>query len=184
MQRLYRFPSFDLPLVLAMGFLVLLGMITLFSIAPFLFPLYYLYLLLAVIVFFFLIQTDFEVIALFSKFFYIASIVFLIIPLLIGQVTRGAIRWIPIGGLTIQPAEIVRPFLLVFFATYLTQEEITLKRFLKAIGLLVIPLVLILIQPSLGVAVITLVGFIGVLLAVNFPKKFFLYGILAGVVWE
>ncbi|MFZ5933047.1 MAG: FtsW/RodA/SpoVE family cell cycle protein [Patescibacteria group bacterium] len=182
MQKLYRPPAFDLPLVFGMAFLVLLGIITLRSIAPSLFPVYFLYLFLAIVVFFFLIQTDFEVISLFSKFFYIGSIIFLIIPLLIGQVTRGAIRWIPLGALTIQPAEIVRPFLLVFFAWYLTAKEITLKRFFNAIGLLTIPFILILIQPSLGVAVLTLVGFIGVLLAVNIRKKLFLYGVLVGAV--
>lgn len=189
MQKLYRLPSFDLPLILGMSFLVLLGIIVLLSIAPSLFPLYFLYLFLAILVFFFLFQIDFEVISLFSRFFYVGSIVFLIIPLLIGQVTRGAIRWIPIGALTIQPAEIVRPFLLVFFAWYLTKEEITLKRFLKAIGLLIPPLFLILIQPSLGVAILTFVGFIGILLAVDIKKKLFLYGIgiflvLLPLIWQ
>ena len=179
MQKFKSSVGIDGPFFLGIGFLVLLSMVVLRSIAPFLFPLYFLYLVLAFLVFFLLFQIDFEIISLFSNHFYILSIVFLILPLLIGQVTRGAIRWIPLGPLTIQPAEIVRPFLLVFFANYITSRELTLKRFIKAIFLLALPAFLILVQPSLGVAVITVVGFIGVLLAADLKKKYFLYGILA-----
>lgn len=179
MQKITSSTRVDAPFFLGIGFLVVLSMIVLESIAPFLFPLYFFYLILALTVFFLLFQLDFEIISLFSKHFYIGSIVFLFLPLLIGQVTRGAIRWIPLGPLTIQPAEIVRPFLLVFFANYFTVRELNLKRFIGAILLLALPAFLILVQPSLGVAVITVVGFIGILLAADIKKKYFLYGILA-----
>lgn len=189
MQKFKSSVGIDGPFFLGIGFLVLLSMVVLHSIAPFLFPLYFLYLVLAFLVFFLLFQIDFEIISLFSNHFYIGSIVFLILPLLIGQVTRGAIRWIPLGPLTIQPAEIVRPFLLVFFANYIINKQLTLKRFINALILLVLPTFLILVQPSLGVAIITVVGFIGILLAANIKKRFFIYGIivfmaLAPLVWR
>lgn len=189
MQKIKAVSRLDVPLVVGIALLVILSLVVLRSVAPYLFPIYFFYLILAIVVFFFLSKVDFDVLALFSKHFYIGSVVFLIIPLLIGQVTRGAIRWIPLGPLSIQPAEIVRPFLLVFFATFLTSQEITPKRFLKALGLLFIPAFLILIQPSLGVAVLTVVGFIGVLLASNLNKKYFIYGAiifaaLAPLVWQ
>lgn len=178
MQKITSGSRVDAFFFLGIGFLVTLSIIVLRSVAPSLFPLYFLYLFLAVLVFYFLFQIDFEVISLFSRHFYIGSIILLLITLLIGQVTRGAVRWIPIGPLTIQPAEIVRPFLLVFFANYLTEKEINLKRFLNAVGLLALPAFLILVQPSLGVAVITVVGFVGVFLATNVQKKYFLFAIL------
>ncbi|MEK7112659.1 MAG: FtsW/RodA/SpoVE family cell cycle protein [Patescibacteria group bacterium] len=166
MEKVSSSIKVDAPFFLGIGFLVILSIIVLRSIAPFLFPYYFFYIILAFIVFFLLFQVDFEVISLFAKHFYVGSIIFLILPILIGQVTRGAIRCIPLVALTIQPAEIVRPFLLVFFADYITKEELTLKRFVSAIVLLALPTFLILVQPSLGVAVITIVGFIGVLLSV------------------
>ncbi|OGM56919.1 hypothetical protein A3E46_01125 [Candidatus Woesebacteria bacterium RIFCSPHIGHO2_12_FULL_46_16] len=178
MQKIMISKRLDIPFIVGIGFLVTLSIIVLRSVAPSLFPLYFLYLILAILVFYFLFQIDFEVISLFSRHFYIGSIVLLLITLLIGQVTRGAVRWIPIGPLTIQPAEIVRPLLLVFFANYLTEKEINLKRFLNAVGLLALPAFLILVQPSLGVAVITVVGFVGVFLATNVQKKYFLFAIL------
>src|SRR3990167_2349051 len=126
----------------------------------------------------FFLATFFLILFLFSKHFYFFSIFILILPLIIGQVTRGAIRWIPIGSLTIQPAEIVRPFLLIFFANYLTEKEVDAKRLINAFLLLSLPTALIVVQPSLGVAVLTVIGFIGVLFASTLKKKYFLWGVV------
>jgi len=136
---------------------------------------------MALFVFWFFSQIDFDIISLFSKHLYIASIGLLLLTLVIGRVTRGTVRWIPIGPLSIQPAELVRPFLLVFFAGYMTSGKIDMKKVLKSLGLLAIPVVLILIQPSLGVSILTVVGFVGILIASNFNKKYLLIG-LGGIV--
>ena len=178
MQRVKASLKIDLPFTIGIGLMATLSIIVLRAIAPSLFPLYFLYIILGFGAFFLLLKTDFEIISIFSKHLYIASIVLLILPLLIGQVTRGAIRWIPIGALTIQPAEIVRPFLLIFFANYLTEKEVDTKRLVYAFILLAVPTALIVVQPSLGVAVLTVIGFIGVLLASTLKKKYFLWGIV------
>lgn len=148
------------------------------SIAPSLFPSYFIYIILGVIIFWFFSQVGFEVVSIFSTHLYVFSVLLLLLTLIIGQVTRGTIRWIPIGSLTFQPAEIVRPFLLVFFATYLTRGELTLNRLIKALAYLFLPTILILVQPSLGVAILTVAGFLGVMLAADFNKKHILTGIL------
>jgi rod shape determining protein RodA len=168
----------DYPLIGGIAFLLVLSVIVLRPIAPFLFPLYYVYIFLAVSSFLVFQLIDFDVLSFFSKHFYVATIFLLLLALLIGRVTRGAIRWIPIGPLTIQPAEIARPFLLVFFANYLTQEEVDVKRLLKAIVLLILPLFLIVIQPSLGVTFLTAVGFLGIIFATNFKKKYLVWGVI------
>ena len=169
--------SVDYILFISIGLLFLLSAIVLRSIAPSLFPLYYLYFVLSILVFILFLVVDFEIISLFSKHIYWGSIVLLLLPLLIGQVTRGAVRWIPIGPLSIQPAEIVRPFLLVFFANYLTEKTLDIKRLAKALLYFALPLFLIIIAPSFGVAVLTTLGFIGVILASGLSKKYFLVGI-------
>lgn len=189
MQDIQKTPRADYPLLIGVIFLVALSIIVLRPIAPSIFPLYFLYIFLGAIALFIFMQIDFDVISLFSKHFYVASIIFLFLPLLIGQVTRGAIRWIPIGPLTIQPAEIVRPFLLVFFANYLTQEEITISKLVKGFLLLFLPFVLIAIAPSLGVAILTFLGFVGILLASTIKKRYFLIGLLTialflPIIWQ
>ena len=160
------------PLIsISMVCLMLLSLFVLNSITPEIFPIYYLYIIISIIIFLLFLKIDFDIYLLFSNHLYIFCIFLLILPLIIGQISRGAIRWIPIGPVTIQPSEIVRPFLILFFAKYLTAEELNLVRIVKAIVLVVIPIILILIQPSLGVALITGIALIGVYLASGINKK-------------
>lgn len=168
----------DIYLSISILFLLVLSIVILKSIAPGLFPYYLILIVIAVGSFWFFSQIGFEVTALFSKHFYFLSIFLLIITLIIGNVTRGTIRWIPLGPLNLQPGEIVRPLLLVFFAVYLTRERLTLKRFFHAVLLAALPIILIMIQPSLGVSIMTAAGFFGVLIATNFNKKYLFTGLV------
>lgn len=171
-----KFIASNWVLMLSIFFLLLISFLVLRSIAPSIYPNYLIYILISAIIFFIFSKFDFDVLILFSPHLYVISVVLLIVPLVIGQVTRGAIRWIPLGGLTIQPSEIVRAFLLLFFASYLSNKKLNRERFTKLILFFFVPFLLILIQPSLGVAILTLVGFLGVLLASKIEKKYFLIG--------
>ena len=161
----------SLGLTIGTIFLLIFGVVILKSVAPSVFPLHFVYLGIGVILFFVFSRIDFDLMSLFSKQLYVASILFLILPLIIGQVTRGVIRWVPIGGLTIQPSEIVRPFLLLFYANYIFERKLSRGRALLLIILLIIPALLIIVQPSLGVTALTVIGFMGVVLASDINKK-------------
>jgi len=118
----------------------------------------------------------------------ILSIILLLCTFVIGRVTHGTVRWIPIGSLTLQPSELVRPFLLLFIAKYTTGERIKLNKIVKAGLLILLPIFLILIQPSFSVAAVTFVGFLGVLFASNFDKKYLMFAlalplIAAPILW-
>lgn len=158
-------------------FLLVISIFILNSIAPSLFPSYFAYIVVSIFAFWFFSQIGFDIVSLFSRYTYITSILLLLLTLAIGKVTRGTLRFIPLGPLSFQPAEIVRPFLLVFFANYLAGGVITLKKIIIAILLLLLPVFLIIIQPSLGVSILTVVGFFGVLLSSNFNKKYIFIGI-------
>jgi cell division protein FtsW (lipid II flippase) len=159
MGSILGFKSRDLSLHLSILFLLILSVVLLNSIAQTLFPSYFIYIVIAVIAFWFFSQIGFETVSLFSKHLYVISILLLLLTLIIGSVTRGTVRFIPLGPLSFQPAELIRPFLLVFFANYLTNSQISVKKMVKAIALLILPVLLILVQPSLGVSVLTVVGF-------------------------
>jgi len=174
--------KFDALLILPIFLLLVFSFFILNSISPTIFPSYYWYIFLGLVAFLFFSLFDFEVISAFSRYFYVVSILLLVITLVIGQVTRGTVRWIPIGSISIQPSEIVRPFLLIFFANYLTEKRLDLKRLLKALLLMALPLILILVQPSLGVTVLTSIGFLGLFLASEIDKKYFLIIGIVGIV--
>lgn len=167
--------KFDWLLVIPTFLLLIFSFFILNSVNPSLFPNYFLYFGLGIAMFLFFSLFDFEVISAFSGYFYAISIILLLITLVIGQVTRGTVRWIPIGSFSLQPSEIVRPFLLVFFANFLVEKRLTFKRFVQCIALMAVPLFLILVQPSLGVTILTAVGFLGLFLASEINKKYFLF---------
>jgi len=169
---------FDWLLVLPIFLLLIFGFFILNSVGPSLFPSYYWYIGLGIIAFLFFSLFDFEIVSAFSTYLYIISIILLLTTLVIGQVTRGTVRWIPIGSLSLQPSEIVRPLLLVFFANFVCVKRLNLKRLFQIILLMALPLFLILIQPSLGVMALTTIGFLGIFLASEIEKKYFLYIIL------
>jgi rod shape determining protein RodA len=176
MQFLTKFVFKDITLTLSVFFLLVFSFVLLQSLDKTLFPLYFVYIFIGIIVFLAFSMVDFDIISLFSKHFYVGSIVFLLLTLIFGGVTRNTVRWIQIGPSSLQPAEIVRPFLLLYFANYLAKGEISLKKIGKALLLLILPVMLILIQPSLGVSILTVIGFVGVLLASKFNKKYLLMG--------
>ncbi len=168
----------DIGLTLAFAILIIFGIVTLHAIAPFVFPAYFVYLIFALVSFFVFSQIGFDILSQFSTHFYIGSIIFLLLPLIIGQVTRGVVRWIPLGPVAIQPSELVRPFLFVFFANRLTSKYLSIRDFIKTSFLFVFTFALILIQPSLGVAVLMAIGYLGIVLATTFDKKILVIFIL------
>jgi len=181
MRSVTNFLFKDITLSLSMLFLLAFSVVILNSLEKNLFPLYFVYIFTALLVFWIFSMIDFEIISLFSKYLYIISIALLLLTFVIGSVTRNTVRWIQLGPTSLQPAEIIRPFLLVFFANYLGRGEVTLKKISKALLLLLLPVVLILAQPSLGVSILTIVGFVGILMASKFNKKYLIVGLLIGV---
>lgn len=163
--------KFDSLLHIPIFLLLIFSFFILNSVAPAIFPSYYWYIVLGLISFFLFSLFDFEVISAFSKYFYIISILLLVVTLIIGQATRGTVRWIPLGSISIQPSEIIRPFLLVYFANYLGSNKLNLNNIIKVLILMAIPLFLILVQPSLGVTALTAVGFLGLFFASDINKK-------------
>jgi len=181
MRSVTNFLFKDITLSLSMLFLLAFSVVILNSLEKNLFPLYFVYIFTALLIFWVFSMIDFEIISLFSKYLYIISTALLILTFVIGSVTRNTVRWIQLGSASLQPAEIIRPFLLVFFANYLGGGEVTLKKIGRALLLLLLPVVLILAQPSLGVSILTIVGFVGILMASKFNKRYLIVGLLIGI---
>lgn len=175
MSRSYSVITIERVFVFAISILFLLSISILTSIAPTLFPLYFFYIIAAILIFVAFSRIDFEVFLVFSPYLYILCLVFLCLPLILGEITRGAIRWIQIGPVTIQPSELVRPFIFLFFAKYIGERTWSIKTAVQSLVICAIPIFLILIQPSFGVSLLTSIGFVGIVLSSNVSKKYFLW---------
>lgn len=172
------FRKLDAWLFLISLFLLFFSFLILNSLSSEIFPSYYFYGLISVVSFLFFASLDFSILAFVSPLLYIFSLLLLILPLLYGEITRGTIRWLEFGSFSFQPAELVRPFLILFWSYFLSSKVLNTKKVLLSFVFFSIPAFLILIQPSLGVFAITFFSFLGTIFASSFDKKKILWGIV------
>ena len=94
------------------------------------FPIYYLFFL------------DFDIISLFTKHFLYGKHNFINYYFGCRWSNQRVVRWISLGTLTLQAAEIIKPFLLIFLRIICTRK-IKLGGIIKTIFLMVVPVILI-----------------------------------------
>jgi rod shape determining protein RodA len=85
------------------------------------------------------------------------SILLLLYGFFAGVMSKGAERWIIIGGIRLQPAEFAKIGLLLALARYLSAKTLSLGKissFIVPAALIVVPFALIIKQPDLGSALI------------------------------
>lgn len=98
----------------------------------------------------------------FSKSFYILLIVLLTFTVIFGRVTRGSARWLEIAGVRGQVSELAKPVILLLGVSLLRHSwPWRLKEQLVALGkftlLMLLPIILVLLEPDLGTAIVLLV---------------------------
>lgn len=168
------FKGFDFFLPLSVLIIGALGLTLLWSLAPSLFPQQLLFFLVGFIFFFIFSQIDFRIYQNLRWLIYVGIITLLLLTFLLGEITRGSVRWIQIGQFTFQSSEIIKPFLLVFFAFFFSGSKFQFSKLLFAIFLFLIPVFIVFKQPDLGSALVLLSAFVGVLLALAIPLSFIL----------
>jgi len=92
-----------------------------------------------------------------SPYFYLGCIVLLIVTLIIGREVNGAKSWLGIGELGIQPSEFMKIATILLLANYLVyvgQRIRQLQFFLLAFIISLIPVLVILLQPDMGTALV------------------------------
>ncbi|WP_323845059.1 putative lipid II flippase FtsW [Microbulbifer magnicolonia] len=75
----------------------------------------------------------------------------------IGREVNGSRRWLALGSITVQPAEVAKFCLLVFFASFLTRRNQQLRHwssFMVPVVILGVVAVLLLLQPDFGSVVV------------------------------
>lgn len=134
------------------------------------------------------LQIDYR---LWSRWSYpLLGLTFLLLALVlvpgIGHKVGGAQRWIRLGPLGIQPAEIAKFVLVLFVARQLTLKEGRLHRFMAGVGsnfIFAIPaVVLLLAQPDFGSSVIVSFVILVLMYLAGVPRRYLLGLLAAGAV--
>ncbi len=114
---------------------------------------------------------------------YIAAIFVLVFTLFFGISRNNARSWLGIGAFKIQPSEFIKIVFILYFAFYLekSEKQPPLKRFIKAIAIMVIPVLLILAQPDLGTASVYIPIFLIMCFIAGIPLKYIAYVFFIGI---
>ncbi len=117
---------------------------------------------------------DYRKIKRFTPYAYIGIIIILILTFFFGRKVKGARSWIGIGELGIQPSELGKIIFVLFLAWYLdrSQHQDERKRFIISLGIMLIPMGLILMQPDLGTATVYLPIFLFICYVANLPLRY------------
>jgi len=93
----------------------------------------------------------------------------------IGKEVNGSRRWIGIAGFSFQPSEFVKYIVPAYFVSRLLSidpAQLTLKEFIKLVGILGIPILLILVEPNNGTAGVVGLTVLMVCVISRIPVKF------------
>lgn len=114
---------------------------------------------------------------------YLLGMLLLLYTGVFGTVRHNARSWIGLKNLGIQPSEFIKLVFILFLAYYLekSQNEEPLKRFIKAMAIMFVPVALILKQPDLGTASVYIPIFLIMCFIAGIPLRFILYVFFLGI---
>jgi rod shape determining protein RodA len=115
------------------------------------------YAMAGVLVLFVMSTFDYRYLKGFSPFVYGATIIGLLIVLTpLGEVQKGASRWIDFGAFQMQPSELAKIALIITVSAYLTErmEEVRVRDIAVCLALAAFPMFLIFLEPDLGTTMV------------------------------
>lgn len=171
--------SIDWLLMIAVGVLLTFSLASLYSIDFAIFKSQLIFSVLSIVVFFIFSQLNPSILKNYAIPIYVGSIILLIAVLFLGVESRGSVRWFTIFGVGIQFSELLKPFLAISIASYLSGlKSYSFKSFLISITFMFPIALLIFFQPDLGNALIYVFVTMGLLLIYGYPFKWFFAGFL------
>ena len=108
------------------------------------------------------------------------GLMLLLVLVLVYGAVRGGARLsfnVPIVSFSIQPAEFVKPVILILIASYFSETsdtKIDWHHFVMSLYIVGAPVALILLQPDLGSATVVVAGVVGILLVAGARRRYLL----------
>lgn len=103
----------------------------------------------------------------------------------LGREVNGSLRWLDLGGFTVQPSEVVKLCFVLYLAGYVAERREQLqtewKAFLMPLAVLAVISFLLLLEPDFGAVVVLGITAMGMLWLAGVPTLRFLIVCLAGV---
>ncbi len=138
--------------------------------------------MLGLIIFFLVIFFDLRLIFGYAYVIFFLSIISLVIIPFFGIESNGATRWINIAGISLQPSEFVKYTLILALAKYfhsINNDSSFIKTLIIPLIITIVPVLLVIIQPDLGTALIILLGGISLFWISGLNYKYFIVGVFS-----
>jgi len=166
--------GFDWWLLAPVFVLVSISLVTLLSLNKALFLNQLTALGVGLVAFFLTSRLRVEMLESFRLPIYVISLILLVVVLVIGFESNGAVRWISVFGVSVQFSEVLKPFLAISFCAFLAERRDTSFKSLLLILLFLLPVFfLVAFQPDLGNALIYGGVVLLVLIVYGFPLRWF-----------
>jgi rod shape determining protein RodA len=130
-----------------------------------------------------LCMVDYLTLARWAMLAYWTCILLLIAVLVLGTVRSGARRWFDLGFFSLEPSEFAKLAVILALANFLSRPGDELRElsvFSRALGMMLLPFLLILKEPDLGSALVILPTGFAMLLVAGAPWRY-LVGLIGGV---
>ena len=142
------------------------------------------YVLISIPILIIMMKIDYNLLSKLSLYLYGISIL-LLIGVLFTKAVNGATSWFNIGFFAFQPAEISKVFFVIFISSIIvdiqkvSKDEINrIPNLLKIIGIALLPIILIAIQPDYGSAIAYLMALVLILYVAGINKKYIIVSMI------
>lgn len=164
-------------LLLPTGILAAAGLVTIASVAPHLFALQIIWIILGAGLLAFFYFVDWRLLLNYRWFIggiYALAIFLLILTYIFAPVIRNTRSWIVFGPFDFQPVEIVKVALILIYANYFSKRHLNVARWkniFESFLIFIAPAALVLLQPDLGSTLLLFGLWFGFLLLSGLPRR-------------
>ncbi len=142
--------------------------------------------ILAVGAFFFAALVNIKSWIKYSYTIYAIAVLMILAVSLVGHTGMGAQRWLDLGFIYVQPSEFIKIAIVIAMARYFawknSAELSNLKTYIPPVLMLLIPSILVLMQPDLGTTISIAMIVVGMFFVVGAPKKWFITAIIVSLI--
>ncbi len=126
---------------------------------------------------------DYAKLKLISFYIYLSMCLILVFTLFFGKYVNGARSWLGFGPFGIQPAEFSKIAVILYLGSFLDtnyKKIHTLKKYLQALMIISIPMLLVLAQPDFGTAIVNVPIFLVMIYLAGGRSKYIIFTIITG----
>ena len=130
------------------------------------------------------VLTNYYRIGEYSLYVYLAILGLLILTLIFGKVVNGARSWIPIFAFGFQPSEFAKVATILYLAHFFERNRAgsnDIKRFAIAFLIVLVPMILILLQPDMGTALVFIPIYLIMSYVAGIRQRYVMFSLLTGV---